>query len=153
MTLHLRSAVETDLPLLSQMNKHLIEDEGSPNPMSLEELQERMTGWLRGDWNIQLLEEGASIVGYALYQFQRDPFDLDLTVVYVRQFFIERGWRKQGFGTHAFNMLMQTCFPEGCRIALEVLAANPNGRAFWASLGFQPYSTAMRMINPQRTSS
>jgi hypothetical protein len=53
MSLSLRFAQEADLPALAQMNKALIEDEANRNPMSLEQLQQRLAGWLRGeegDW-------------------------------------------------------------------------------------------------------
>ncbi len=36
MSLEIRAATELDLALLARMNKHLIEDEGSRNPMSVE---------------------------------------------------------------------------------------------------------------------
>ena len=38
MPLLIHPANEADLPLLAQMNKRLIEDEGSRNPMSLDQL-------------------------------------------------------------------------------------------------------------------
>ena len=39
------SATEADLPLLAEMNRRLIEDEGSENPMTVAELQQRMRAW------------------------------------------------------------------------------------------------------------
>ena len=42
MDLTLRQAERADLPLLAQMNKHLIEDEGSANLMTVGELERRM---------------------------------------------------------------------------------------------------------------
>ena len=53
MPLSLRIALEADRPALAQMNKRLIDDEGSRNPMSLDQLRQRMAGWPRGeegDW-------------------------------------------------------------------------------------------------------
>jgi len=147
MTLHLRPANETDLPLLAQMNKRLIEDEGHPNPMTVAELQERMTSFLHGDWHIRLVIAGDAPAGYALYQLQSDPFFPEIEVVYVRQFYIERDHRQPGLGTRAFHLLMQTCFPPGCRIKLEVMAGNAAGQAFWSKLGFEPYYISLRMQN------
>ena len=145
MVLHIHLAVEEDLPLLAQMNKRLIEDEGSYNPMSVLELHERMFQWLHGDWKIQLFIEDKTIIGYAVYQFQVDQFFPDQKVVYVRQFYIERDKRARGLGTQAFTKLQETCFPEECRITLEVLASNPIGYKFWSHLGFQTYSTSMNL--------
>jgi GNAT superfamily N-acetyltransferase len=146
MPLHLRRAAESDLPLLAQMNKRLIEDQGSRNPMPIEQLQNRMSGWLHGDWTIEFFEEG-EIVGYVVYQTRRDEFFPERTEVYVRQFFIERDQRGRGLGSAAFKLLRETRFPTGSRITLEVLATNPKGFKFWSRVGFQPYYTMMDLKN------
>ena len=147
MTLLIRTATDADLPLLAHMNKRLIEDEGNRNPMSVVELQDRMNQWLHGDRKFQLFIEDVTIVGYAVYQFQRDEFFPDQTVVYLRQFYIERAKRNRGLGSLAFKMLVRTCFPEKCTIALDVLASNPIGYKFWSRLGFQSYLTTMHLQN------
>lgn len=146
MPLHIRRAAESDLPLLAQMNKRLIEDQGSRNPMSVEQLQNRMSGWLKGDWAIEFFENEVS-VGYVVYQIRRDEFFPEQTEVYVRQFFIERDQRGRGLGSAAFKLLRETRFPAGSRITLEVLATNPKGFKFWSRVGFQPYYTMMDLQN------
>lgn len=45
-----RQAITEDVPLLARMNQQLIEDEASRNPMSLSELENRMSNWLESDW-------------------------------------------------------------------------------------------------------
>lgn len=146
MPLYIRRAAEADLPLLAQMNKRLIEDQGSRNPMSVEQLQNRMSGWLKGDWVIEFLEEHV-IVGYAVYLIRRDEFFPDKTGVYIRQFYIEREQRGRGLGSAGFKLLRETRFPAGSRITLEVLATNPKGFKFWSRVGFQPYYTMMDLQN------
>jgi len=54
MSLAVRVAGSDDVRLLAQMNKRLIEDEGSRNPMSTPELEQRMRGWLDHGWNVSL---------------------------------------------------------------------------------------------------
>ncbi len=55
MSLSIRTATEADAPLLARMNKHLFEDAGSQNPMSVAALQDRMETWLAAkEWNITL---------------------------------------------------------------------------------------------------
>jgi len=108
--------VEANLPMLARMNKRLIEDEGSRNPMSVDELQQRMNGWLHGDWQVRLLLEEETVVGYAVYQFRKDEYFPDKTAVYLRQFYIERDKRNKGLGSLAFKTLAQTHFPAGCTI-------------------------------------
>lgn len=73
MTLSIRAAVDSDLQILAQMNKRLIEDEGHRKPMSVSELEARMRGWLEGNWRADLFSQqstqgDSTIVGYAVYQ-------------------------------------------------------------------------------------
>lgn len=147
MALLIRAATESDLPLLARMNKCLIEDEGSRNPMSVDELQQRMRGWLHGDWQAALFIEAESTAGYAVYQFRQDDYFPEKTVVYLRQFYIERDRRNKGLGSLAFRTLARERFPEECTIVIDALASNPKGYGFWSKLGFQPYCTTMHLQN------
>jgi GNAT superfamily N-acetyltransferase len=131
------------------MNKHLIENEGSRNPMSVDELQQRMRKWLDGEWDVVLFAEQDDVVGYAVYQFRRDAFEPEAVVVYLRQMFIKRDKRSQGLGQRVVKLLMQTRFPPGCIIEIEVLATNPSGARFWQRVGFQPYCTTMKLKNQE----
>ena len=143
MTLAIRAANDDDLASLARMNKHLIEDEGSRNPMSVEQLRHRMQGWLVNDWRIDLFVENDAVVGYAVYQFRQDEYLPDKTIVYLRQMFIERAKRSHGLGTRAFELLTQTRIPADCPIVIDVLVTNPKGAKFWSQVGFQPYCTTM----------
>lgn len=147
MPITFRPATENDLPLLAQMNKRLIEDQGSRNPMSLEQLQARLQNWLHSDWHIDFFEDTNTLVGYVVYHVHPDEFFPEQTEVYVRQFFIERGQRGQGRGTQIFKLLRSTRFPSHQRITLEVLASNPKGYHFWQQCGFEPYYTTMHLEN------
>ena len=133
MPLLIRPADEADLPLLAQMNKRLIEDEGSRNPMSLDQLAERMRGWLLGDWEVKLFATDAGVVGYAVYQARRDEYFPDQTIVYLRQFYIEREMRGQGLGTAAFRALGGRAFPAGLQGRDRRPGLEPAGLRFLAS--------------------
>lgn len=156
MGLSIRSATQDDLLPLAQMNKRLIEDEGSRNPMSLPELEHRMRGWLGGGWNVDLFIEsramsnqrpcaGSPVVGYAVYQLRPDEYDQDEPVVYLRQFFIDRPYRDKGLGGLTLRQLATSRFPPRCTVVFDVLAANPRGLKFWERLGFHPYMTTLKL--------
>jgi GNAT superfamily N-acetyltransferase len=147
MTLTFRTAVDSDLPVLARMNRRLIEDEGSRNPMTVDELRRRMQGWLAGDWTIQLLVDQGTVLGYTVYSVGNDEFTPDLPVVYLRQFYIERENRNRGLGSRAFKALAQAHFPQGSTVVLDALASNPRGYNFWRELGFQPYCTTLHFKN------
>lgn len=138
-----------DSALLANMNRQMIADEGSRNPMSLEELEQRMLSWLASsEWHVVLIEVDGEPAGYCLYTERVDAYFPQRPEIYVRHFFVSRCYRRQGIGTAAFQSLMKTHFPPDARLVLDVLATNPGGLGFWQSLGFKPYCTTLELIGP-----
>jgi GNAT superfamily N-acetyltransferase len=142
--LTLRRATINDISLLAQMNKHLIEDEGSTNPMSLIQLESRLRMWLNAEWRSELFLHDSVVVGYAIYRLQRNEFD-NRETVYIRHYFIERDYRRLGYGGEGLNKLKEECFPKDVTVYLEVLIHNSRGREFWQAMGFEEYSVTMRL--------
>ena len=147
-----RSVTEADLPLLAEMNKRLIADEGSCNPMTTAELQQRMSDWRSNGWEIRLFldNEPKRVVGYAVYQLRSDDYFPENKVVYLRQLYVERMMRSQGIGRRALQWLIEHEFLIACKVVIDVLATNPRGYAFWKRMGFEPYYTNMRLEIPSR---
>lgn len=141
----IQQATLADVPQLAEMNRMLIEDEGSVNPMSLALLTERMQRWIAsGEYHAVLIYRNDEVVGYVLYREERSDFDVDQLNIFVRQFFIKRTYRRRGIGQGAFEQVTQTHFPPYATLILEVLSTNLQGRAFWERLGFVPYFTTYR---------
>lgn len=137
-TLYLIPGTEADLDLLALLNKQLIEDEKHDNKMDVEQLKARMRLFISIDYRAYIIKKGQDVVGYALVDITRKP-------LYLRQFFICREFRRQGYGTAAFNKLMETLGASA--IDIEVLSWNERGRSFWKSLGFCERSIYMRYEN------
>jgi GNAT superfamily N-acetyltransferase len=149
MNLQLRRAEDADLSAIARMNKQLIEDEGHSNPMSVAELEERMRGWFTSDWHIDLLcTDEHIVVGYAVYQYRNNPYYPEQVGVYIRQYFIAREHRRQGYGQAGIKLLRTTRFQPGHTILLDVLTSNHRGMSFWQKVGFAPYSSTM-MLAPR----
>jgi predicted acetyltransferase len=148
----LQIATVDDVPELAAMNRMLIEDEDSPNPMSLEQLEARMHRWLsNGEYHAVIIHRNDEIVGYVLYREEPDAHDITQVLVHVRQFFIKRAYRRRGIGRTAFEQVVRSHFPPSAVIVLEILATNLQGRAFWERLGFMPYTTLYRRAaNPDQ---
>jgi ribosomal-protein-alanine N-acetyltransferase len=140
-----RKAMLQDAPLLARMNQHLLDDEGSRNPMPIAELEARMAGWLSGDWRATVIEQDGVPVGYVLYQFRSDEYRPSETAVYVRQYFIDREHRSRGIGRRAFGIVSETHFSKASSVVLDVLETNPRARCFWEVIGFRPYCTTMKL--------
>lgn len=140
MHLHLifRKAITKDVAQLARMNQSLILDEGHRNRMSFGELESRMNDWLAGDYEGLVFESGSEPVGYALYR--REP-----EYVYLRQFYVEPAYRRQGIGRAAIEWLRANCWTEAARIRLDVLVGNQVGHAFWKSVGFADYCFTMEL--------
>ena len=126
---------ETELNILAELNKQLIEDEKHDNKMGVEQLKERMRLFINSDYNAYLFKNDETVVGYALIDITKEP-------LYLRQFFICRELRRKGYGTAAFNRLIETLGTSA--IDIEVLSRNARGKSFWRSLGFCERSVYMR---------
>jgi len=134
--LHVVVCTEEDLDVLAVLNKQLIEDEQHDNPMNVQELKERMRGFLRSDYKAYLFKDQQEVIkGYALVNHARNP-------LYLRHFFICRDSRRQGLGRMAFHLLLEQL--ETDTMDVEVLSWNERGYAFWKSLGFVERSIYMR---------
>ena len=124
-----------DVSRLAAMNKKLIEDEQSDNAMNIEELQNRMAGFLSGDYSAYFFSEHDEIIGYALIRRTSDP-------VYLRQFYIDRPYRRQHKGKQAFRELMAHLGLD--TVDIDVLPWNERGLSFWKSCGFTEACVSMR---------
>lgn len=133
--MQIRECNNHDVPQLAVMNKHLIEDEKSNNPMRVEELEQRMQGFLSSDYKAYLFVEDENILGYALVRHTSTP-------LYLRQFYIKREFRRQHYGKMAFERLMK--YIQADAINIDVLPWNERGRLFWKSCGFEDMCISMR---------
>jgi GNAT superfamily N-acetyltransferase len=132
-----RYAVAADLPLLGRLNRELIEDEGSDNSMTIAELEQRMRRWLSSEHRAVLFEIAAEPIGYAL--FQPDEYG-----VYLRHFFICRGFRRSGHGRRSMDILRTRILPKDCQVTLDVLEENETGMAFWQAVGFSSHARKLK---------
>lgn len=138
MALQSRRAGESDIALLGELNHQLIRDEGHRNPMTVAQLQERMRGWLVKDYTAILFENGGRVVAYALYREEPES-------IYLRQLFVQRDCRRQGYGKQALHILRTEIWPAQKRITLDVLTANSAAIAFYRSLGFSDYCLTLEI--------
>ena len=94
MEIKFRFATFDDCALLAKLNHQLIQDEGHHNRMNVPELEQRMRGWLAGEYRAVIYEESDEGVAYALFPEQPDE-------IYLRQLFVVSHRRSQGIGRRA----------------------------------------------------
>lgn len=145
----LQAASIEDARDLAEMNRMLIEDEGSDNPMTIDELEARIKNWLENNiYQAVFITRNDEIVGYLLYKEERDEYDREQFNILIRQFFIKRTYRRRGIGRSAFEQVVHALFSPDATIVLEVINSNIQGRTFWERLGFEPfYTTYRRRVN------
>ena len=138
--LEYRFAKQEDVVLLAQMNQQLIRDEGHRNKMTLDELQERMAGWLEGKYTAVIFSNEGNDIGYALYR--KDP-----DWIYLRQLFVKAELRRKGIGRQAISWLRENAWKDAEIIRVEALVNNPDGISFWRAVGFKDYCITLEMKN------
>lgn len=134
-----RTATQDDCPLLAGLNQQLIQDEGHRNRMSVPELEQRMRGWLSGEYQATIFADGGAAVAYGLFREQPD-------LIYLRQFFVVRHRRRQGLGRHAVGILRSQVWPKDRRLTVDVLVANRAGIEFWRSVDYTDYALSLEIL-------
>ena len=134
-----RPAALRDVPLLARLNRQLVEDEGARTRLTLDGLETRMRGWLRGEYAATLFELGDEPVAYALYR----KFDGG---THLRQFFVLRHARRRGIGRQAIELLLERVLASEATIELGVLAHNRPALGFWKAVGFAEYVITLEKL-------
>lgn len=131
--MRIETAKQDDLTILAMMYKQLRIDAKHTELLSLAELQDKMNGFILADgWIASLFYHEDQVIGYCLWQEKSDA-------VYIRQFWIMRSQRRQGYGRKYFAKLQKEKW-ENKRLKLEVLYHNKRGESFWHAMGFAPYA-------------
>ena len=118
-----------DIDSLAILNKFLIEDEKHPNPMNTEQLTQRMSGWLQGEYDSYLVKIDDRIAAYCLY---RD----DGQYYYLRQLYVDRSFRRQGIATQLLDWMYANIWADKT-VILDVLIHNHIAILFYEKYGFK----------------
>jgi ribosomal protein S18 acetylase RimI-like enzyme len=119
----------SDIETLAVLNKRLIEDEGHPNPMAVEQLADRMSGWLQAEYCGYLGMIGDRIGAYCLY---RD----DGKYYYLRHLYVDRDLRRQGLATQLLDWMYANIWTDK-KVRLDVLTHNQSAIDFYEQYGFE----------------
>jgi len=139
-----RQATLEDCAVLARLNHELIQDEGHRNRITVTELENRMRGWLSGEYCATIFEENGEVVGYAL--FREQPED-----IYLRQLFVVRHRRSQGLGRQAVEILRSQVWPRTKRLTVDVLVTNKRAVAFWRAIGYTDYCLTLEILPDSST--
>ncbi len=137
--MNFRRATLDDCAELAELNHQLIRDEGHRNPMTVPDLEQRMRGWLSGEYTAILFEVGREVVAYALYREESEE-------IYLRQLFVARNRRRQGIGRQATEILRTQIWPKNKRLTVSMLVKNAAAVAFWRAIGYRDYSLTLEIL-------
>ena len=143
MSITLRKATINDITALAEMNEQLIHDERSLNTINVRQLELRMQTWLDGSWSAIMIYKNDDLIGYLMYQQREDDYYPDQRVIFVRQYFVQRAYRRRGIGRQAFDLITEQYFPVDASVRLDVLATNSEALSFWEDLGFTQYAMSL----------
>jgi ribosomal protein S18 acetylase RimI-like enzyme len=118
-----------DVDQLAVLNKYLIEDEQHPNPMNVQQLAERMRGWLQGEYIGYLARIDDRIAAYCLFRDDGDYY-------YLRHLYVERGFRRRGIATQLLDWMYANIWKDK-KVRLSVLVHNEGAIAFYERYGFE----------------
>jgi len=138
--LQFRVATQSDVPWLAKMNQQLIIDEEHRNKMTLPELEQRMSVFLRKEYDAVIASFSQDDIGYALYKRETEW-------LYLRQIFVKKNMRHKGAGRRIIEWLIKNPGKEFKRIRTDVLVGNITGIDFWKAVGFKEYCIVMEMEN------
>jgi len=139
MKLTWHEASETDLGLLAEWNLQLIRDEQHRNPMTVEQLAERMRNWLqKGEYRAVLFSSDEPLC-HAVFKQEAE-------LIHLRQFFVRRDRRRMGIGRAAMSILKEQIWPSDVRLTVDVLCHNQAGMAFWRSVGYRDYNLTLEIM-------
>lgn len=126
-----------DIYELAVMNNQLIEDEQCDKKrLTLQELEERMLGFITGDYDAYYFTVDKAIVGYGLVDRTKSP-------LYLRHFLIKREFRRKSYGKEAIKILLERLGTN--TLEIEVYSWNERGIRFWESCGFKERCKYMRL--------
>ncbi len=144
-----RFATLADLPILTKMNRALVEDEQHRHRFKPDAwIEQRMRGFLTSGYKAVLFELDDEAVAYALYTDHPDHSD----TLYLRQIFVDRAYRRQGLGRQAMRILKEEIWPKDKRLTVGALVGNQVALAFYKSVGFRDYALELEIPTSERNS-
>lgn len=132
----LRSATQTDIPVLFRLIRALAEYEKLTHAVTGNEalLQEHLFG-LRPYAEAVLAEYGGEPAGFALFFYNYSTF-LTRPGIYLEDLFVLPAYRRQGIGKALLTYLAQRAMAEGCgRLEWSVLDWNEPAICFYKRIG------------------
>ncbi len=99
-----RLATDSDVKLLAEWSRQVIQDEGHRNRMTLPELEQGLRDRFQGEYEAVIFAIDTVPVGYAFYRREKDS-------IYLRPFFVNRSRRRSGVGRQAVQLLQSQVWP------------------------------------------
>ena len=96
-----------------------------------------MSAFLAGEYKCAVIRVNGEPAGYCLWR-PEDGQHGGPAGIYLRQYYIKPGYRRQGLGRAALKQIFDDYFTNAAFVSLDVLEHNARGRGFWTDFGFEP---------------
>jgi GNAT superfamily N-acetyltransferase len=139
MTLNIREATESDVPLILQFIRDLAEYEKLAHLVVATEKQLHDTLFASSPYaEVLIAEEDGTPAGFALFFYNFSTF-LAQPGIYLEDLFVKPEYRGRGYGKALLSRLARIAHERNCgRVEWAVLDWNEPSIAFYKSLGAQP---------------
>ena len=124
--MEVRECTREDIPQLAALCIRLDEAVEGHSGTPPAEMRARFEAMMDTHRAFFFMQDG-EVLGYALCDMRQSP-------VYIRQFYIQAGSRRQGAGKQAFALLRQALGAE--KLSLDCHLSNEAALRFWHGLGF-----------------
>jgi ribosomal protein S18 acetylase RimI-like enzyme len=130
-----------DVALLTQMNIQLRSDEKMDTIMTDDQVRQRIITML-GDRYTALVfsSESGDVIGYTLTDHSRTP-------MYLRQLFVKKELRREGFGREMMHTTMRHL--KTAELDIEVMVWNESARVFYGKIGCRERYIGLRYELPR----
>lgn len=92
------------------------------------------------DGELLLAREGDEVVGFLMFDVEREGYEGTADRGFVQYVFVEPEWRRRGVGTALFDEAEAVMRDRGAAaVALAVMAGNEDARRFYRRRGYAPF--------------
>jgi GNAT superfamily N-acetyltransferase len=136
-----RRATHNDVPMLARWEALLADEERDLDEMPLAYREARLREWIASaQCIVHVFERQRVPAGFVIWG-THGPRE-----VFVRQFYIEPGARRQGLGRSGVSLMRTQVWPRDARISLRVLVGSRAYLAFWRACGFSDFSITLEQL-------
>lgn len=137
----IRRASHNDARQLAQWSYALAQEEGIRTTLTALQHEAQLREWIASaQCVVHVIERDRAAVGFVIWG-SHGPRE-----VFVREFFVADGARRQGVGRAAVSLMRSSAWPREARVSLRVMVGSAAYLGFWRACGFSDFSITLEQL-------